>query len=291
MSDLRPMLCKEAPRSGGEPVFPPDPTNWVMERKLDGWRFMLHKTEHGCKWIGGRNGQEYCSRALDDIVAMAHLIPDDTVIDGELVPLSNDGVPQKSPQVSTILAHPDRGSLWFVMFDLLALGGMPAIELGWSDRRVLLDKLDRKRRMFSSITGRAHVSDPRPLDIGVYEYWLDQGAEGAVIKRKTGRYAPGKRSDDWLKMKPQQTCDATIVGVELGKGEHNAGLPGAFEIRLETGVLTTVKVPDDATVSSVHKNPGLWVGKMIEIRHSGIMESGKPRHPVMVRTRLDREAT
>src|SRR5690606_30960863 len=46
-----------------------------------------------------------------------------------------------------------------------------------------------------------------------YEYFRSQGHEGAMVKQPEALYAIGKRTDAWLKLKPEETVDGRIVAV------------------------------------------------------------------------------
>ena len=39
-----------------------------------------------------------------------------------------------------------------------------------------------------------------------------------MAKRMNGRYEPGLRSDNWLKIKAERTCDCVIAGYTHGQG-------------------------------------------------------------------------
>ncbi len=45
-----------------------------------------------------------------------------------------------------------------------------------------------------------------------FQDYLKQGYEGAVIKNLDSKYEPGKRSDNWLKIKKGDTVDVFIIG-------------------------------------------------------------------------------
>ncbi len=119
----------------------------------------------------------------------------------------------------------------------------------------------------------------------VLEGWLDAGIEGAVLKRRDAPYLPGsRRRDGFVKIKPKQTTDATVVGWKYGEGASNKEICGALEIMLiDTGKPTTVAfhaTPDEAEAA---------MGRRVEIQHWGNLPSGKVRHPGMLRFRDDLE--
>lgn len=282
----KPMLCHEAPKGGdGLPSLPTGP-GWVMEPKLDGWRFMFHVKERGVEAFGGRNGNSYNGQAGAIEAELLESLPAGTVIDCELV--SSD----PKVAVSTALAR-QPNLLRALAFDLLRVNGADTRSLPWEKRRELLEaaKLD-------GLVGIVPVAE---CDQELYEKWLAMGLEGAVVKRVGSRYHSGKRSRDWLKLKPQGTAEAVIVGYEMGKGESNGHVIGALRFHMLTdageGVESSCGVKDDAQAHELTAQlAGLrfseqpeFIGRVIELRHHGIFPSGAPRHPVFHRWRPDRE--
>jgi DNA ligase D-like protein (predicted 3'-phosphoesterase) len=47
---------------------------------------------------------------------------------------------------------------------------------------------------------------------------LEKGVEGIMAKRKDSLYAPGVRSENWLKIKKLLSCDCVIFGYTVGEG-------------------------------------------------------------------------
>ena len=53
-----------------------------------------------------------------------------------------------------------------------------------------------------------------------YRAALEKGVEGIMAKKKQSSYEPGKRSNNWLKIKPVKTCDCVIFGYTEGEGNR-----------------------------------------------------------------------
>ncbi|MDP9497702.1 MAG: hypothetical protein M3P46_08595, partial [Actinomycetota bacterium] len=83
----------------------------------------------------------------------------------------------------------------FVAFDLLYLDGRDVCSLPYVERRALLQGL--------GLVGPCwHVIDALDCDpLDALTGCLQLGLEGLVAKRTTGRYRPGQRSPDWVKLK------------------------------------------------------------------------------------------
>lgn len=282
MSDqpYAPMLCMDAPKVNGELVLPVGP-EWRFETKLDGWRWMVQVTEHGVRSWSGRNGQERTGSMPEIEAALAYL-PADTVLDGELIVGDGDTGRLGSPAVATALAE-GRGAT-FVVFDILRVSGADVTYKPYSARRELL---------IAASLGfdgeHVRLSEDFPAQASVYDDLLARGFEGVIAKRINGVYRPGKRSDNFTKVKPQETAEAVVVGFIDGKSGI-AGLVGAFELRmLNGGVVTSCAVPPALRREVTNHGADLWLGRVIEFAHHGIrLDSGKPRHPVFRCRRDDR---
>jgi hypothetical protein len=244
------------------------PTNgeWVIEPKLDGWRWQVHRTADGVVSIGGRNGKQHSEPRVEaELVGL----PVGTVLDGEMVWEGN------------LLGSYSVKQASFVAFDVLALAGADTCARPWHERRRLLEAL------VAAIDSPLVVLSPiSEVDQAVHDAWLEQGFEGSVAKRKDAPYRPGtRRRDGFVKVKPQATAEALVGGWEYGKGASNKDRCGALQITLvDTGAETTCGY--DCTVNEAMK----MVGRLIEIKHHGWNPaSGKVRHPVFSRTREDLE--
>lgn len=263
--------------------------NYVMEPKLDGWRWQVQVDTAGdqlrVRSYGGRNGCEYTGQArhIEDAL---RFLPPDTVLDGEL--LSSGPMGPEAPDVSTLLAR-GGGGLSFVVFDVLRFAGMDLTSWPQWQRREVIDKLDHA---FSLSAGLVQLVPQAPVDKDVFETWLHVGFEGAVVKEKHSTYQPAKRSRAWIKIKPQTTGDAKIIGWEPGKGAGNKHLCGALKIVLlgENGLEGGYGgVETSVGYECTPAEAAALIGRQIEYRHHGIQKSGKPKHPVFYRLREDLE--
>jgi ATP-dependent DNA ligase len=280
-----PMLGKDAEKVRGEIVVPSG-SAWRYEPKLDGWRWMVHVTADGVRSWSGRNGVERTGVTPYIDVELSWL-PDDTVLDGELIDVEGYGATgsRGSPAVASVLA--DRAGGQFVVFDVLRLAGADVTSRTWDERRALLEKMGEA--FDGEVVRTSDVFESDPL---LYQHFLEQGFEGVMAKKRDGLYLPGKRSCNFTKVKPQETDEAVVIGFVAGKGSL-AGDVGAFEIRLlRNGVETSVATNATIRQELREDGPDSYLGKVIEFAHHGLREdSGKPRHPVKPFRRDDRSAS
>src|SRR5215831_8313693 len=120
---IEPMLCGETS------VLPTGP-EWSYELKLDGYRGLAIKTGARCKLLS-RNRKDLSTR-FPEITRALQPLPDDTMIDGEIVALDAEGRPSFS------LLQNSRGRdhiIAFYAFDLLLQAGKDLKGLPLETRR------------------------------------------------------------------------------------------------------------------------------------------------------------
>jgi ATP-dependent DNA ligase len=262
---IPPQLAYDA---NGSLAFVPEGVRdqWVMEPKWDGWRWQVHVEADGVRSIGGRNGKKHTGPPAVDAI-LQDALPAGTIVDGEI--LWQKGL--SSSRIAT-----------FVAFDILAVAGSDVCRRPWTERRQLLEKAMEN----VPSGGCVRIAPYGPVDDAVFARWLELGMEGAVLKRKDAPYRPGtRRRDGFVKVKPQATTDAIVIGYEMGKGASNRERAGALKIRLcDTGAETSCGI--DKTEEAAKA----LIGRRVEVAHYGwIKDSGKVRHPIHKRTRPDLE--
>ena len=201
--------------------LPAKDDGWAVELKWDGVRAIAY-----CR--PGR--LELQSRNLNDVTAQypevrrlsRQLGARDAVLDGELVAFDEDGRPsferlqQRIHQTSESVVrrrmktHP----VTYAIFDLLYLDGRNLMEEPYRRRRELLDELELAGQSWQTpgySTGRAKE---------LLEESAEQGLEGLVLKRLDSRYAPGKRTGAWLKVKNTARQELVIGGWAPGEGRR-----------------------------------------------------------------------
>jgi ATP-dependent DNA ligase len=114
-------------------------------------------------------------------------MPNDTVIDGEVVALDKDG----KPSFNTLQNYGSAGApLHFYIFDLLVLESRDVMTETLATRRELLEK--RVLRKLSEPIRFSPVLNASLKDL--IESVKSQGFEGLVAKRRDSKYEPGLRS-------------------------------------------------------------------------------------------------
>ena len=254
---LKPMLAKD---NGLKPPVVPTGPEWILEPKLDGWRFLWERTPAGVSAIGGRNGRDHTGEAPEVEEALM-VLPVGTIVDSERI----------EGQSRVYQAF---------MFDLLMLGPHDLTGRPWDERRELLEGL--AEIVDEELCPLVPVVDPATQE--AHDAWFDAGLEGSVAKKRKSRYRPGARSSEWIKNKPQATTEAVVTGYVMGKGQTNTDRVGALEVTLlESGQPTTTG--HDCSIEEAEA----MIGKTLELRHHGWTVHRKVRHPVFYRWRPDRD--
>src|SRR5919109_2504980 len=193
-------LTEEVPRGVG----------WAFEVKWDGYRAIA--TVAGSEaTLTSRNGNDLTGRFshVAKEIAKAVKTPD-CVLDGEVCALDESGRSSFSAMQQGKAGTP----LVYYVFDLLELEGGPLVELPLIERRKrlerLLDKRNRTVRLSESF------DDGRAL----LEAANEQQLEGIIAKRLDSRYAEGRRTRDWLKIKTHGEQEFVIAGFTKGTGRR-----------------------------------------------------------------------
>ena len=130
----------------------------------------------------------------------------------------------------------------------------------------------------------------------IYEKLRSMRYEGAMVKTLRHKYQIGKRSQDWLKMKPEETADGKIVGfVEARATVANAttgvnvgdplGRAGSVIVQLEDGSEARPHGIDHALGADMMAHPDRYVGEWCEFAFMERDTQGGYRHPTFRRIR------
>jgi bifunctional non-homologous end joining protein LigD len=215
---IAPMLARETSSL-------PDGPGWAFEIKWDGVRALAHDDGSRVR-IRSRRGEEITDRYPELAGLHGALAGRSAILDGEIVALDPSGRPsfqllQRRMGVTsplTIRRRVPETPVTFVAFDLLALDGEPAADLPYERRRELLAGLALAGPHWQA--PRHHVGDGGAL----LEAARRQRLEGVVAKRLTSPYRPGRRSEDWVKVRIKQRQDFVIGGWMRGDGGRSRRL-------------------------------------------------------------------
>lgn len=196
----------------------PGGDDWVYEPKYDGVRVLGFVDGSGARLVT-RNGKEKTEQfpeiveALRDAGARGGL---PLVLDGEVVAMRKgkplrfqalqDRMHLRDPEGIREQAKSFPAAL--IAFDLLQDGGQSLVDRPWEERRAALE------RLFAGLDSpRLQVTE---VLTSTGEKSLDKarrgGWEGVIAKRRGAPYRPGRRSDDWLKLKVEYRQEFVVGG-------------------------------------------------------------------------------
>jgi bifunctional non-homologous end joining protein LigD len=200
-------------------TLPDDPDGWAYELKLDGYRAIAFKAE-GKVRLRSRNDNDFSNRYASVMPGLAKL-PNETVVDGELVAFDDDGRPSFNALQNSAASNP----VQLYVFDVMVLDGRDLRSETLQTRRELLeDKIVPKLRDPVCYAGELKAT----LRDLVYSVKA-QGFEGLVAKRRTSRYESGRRSGAWLKMRVNRGQEFVIAGYTIGTKTFDALIFGYYE--------------------------------------------------------------
>ena len=193
---------------------------WLYELKLDGYRAIAFK-RHGDVSLRSRNDNDFNARYPGVVKALGKL-PDNTVIDGEIVAFDEEGRPSFS-------ALQNYGSapapVVYYVFDVLVLSGQDLRREPLRRRRELLEK-----KLLPKLPEPVRYSAPLDAELQVLIQSVKaHGFEGLVAKRWNSVYEPGLRSGAWMKMRVNRGQEFVVGGYTRGDKTFDALIFGYYD--------------------------------------------------------------
>jgi DNA ligase D-like protein (predicted ligase) len=200
--------------------LPDDATRWQYQLKLDGYRAIGFKTG-GTLHLRSRNNKDFASR-YPAVVAGLAALPNETVVDGEVVAFEKDGRPSfNALQNYGSAAAP----VVFYVFDLMVLRGKDVTADALARRQALLEK-HVLPKLTEAVRYAGSLNAPLADLVASVKA---QRLEGLVAKRRDSRYEPGLRS--WQKMRVNRGQEFVIGGYTRGTKTFDALVFGVYQDR------------------------------------------------------------
>jgi bifunctional non-homologous end joining protein LigD len=213
--NLQPMLATLADK-------PFDHEGWIYEVKWDGYR-ALGFIHQGTAELKSRNDKSFNEKfypVYDALSAWGI----DAVVDGEIVVTDENGI-SSFGRLQNWRSEAD-GELLFMLFDILWLDGKDLTQLPLHERREILQEIAPKEGI---------IRHSEAFDIPGTEFFSaasQMGLEGMIAKRADSTYVPGRRSEQWLKIKSNKRQEVVIGGYTNNEGSSkpfSALLVGVYE--------------------------------------------------------------
>lgn len=198
----------------------PEGAAWSYEPKLDGYRAIAVKAD-GRVQLRSPNNKDFNEKYPAVAAALAAL-PNETVIDGEVVALDESGRP--SFNLLQNCGSSDSSAFYYV-FDVLVVSGQYVMSEPLAKRRDLLRK-HILPTLKDPIRECLQLNAALPDVINAVRV---QGLEGVVAKDLNSSYEPGRRSGAWRKMRINKGQKFVIGGYTPGPKTFDALIFGYYE--------------------------------------------------------------
>jgi DNA ligase D-like protein (predicted ligase) len=197
----------------------PEGEDWEYELKLDGYRTLAVKHD-GHVTLFSRNKKNFNTRFPRIVAALVNL-PDDSIIDGEIVAMDESGRPSFN-RLQSFSANAD--AITFFAFDLLMWKGENLQKQSLEKRRTLLRSSAMPKMPAARFSENFQVTADQMVSAV-----RSQGLEGVVAKRRNSFYEPGRRTGAWVKMRIGGGQGFVIGGYTPSSKNFDALLVGYYE--------------------------------------------------------------
>lgn len=208
---IPPQLCTSVER-------PPSGADWVHEIKFDGYRVQMH-IEGGKAALKTRKGLDWTTR-FQTIAKAAAELPD-SIIDGEIVALDENGAPDFAA-LQAALSEEKTEDLVFFAFDLMWNDGQDLRQETLSIRKARLKEI--LERHGDGVVLR-YVEHFETGGDAVLKSACKLSLEGIVSKAAGAPYVSG-RSESWTKAKCRAGHEVVIGGWATTEGRFRSLLVG-----------------------------------------------------------------
>jgi DNA ligase-1 len=219
-------FCLAHPIEGGPGNSLGSPEEWGAEWKWDGIRCQLIRRA-GETHIWTR-GEELVTDRYPELSGLGPMLPDGTVLDGEILP-HLDGRVLPFAQLQRRIGRKTLGKkilaevpVSLFAFDLLEAGGIDLRPLPFAERRARLARLIEEAR----VPSRLLLSPAVPFDsweelAEIRKGSRERNAEGLMLKRLASAYRVGRVRGDWWKWKIEPySLDAVLTAAQRGSGKR-----------------------------------------------------------------------
>ncbi len=203
-----------------------DLQDWQIERKWDGIRgqIIIRKGE---VFVWSR-GEELMTDRFPEFSALAQILPDGTVIDGEILPYKH-GQPLSFNLLQTRISRKtltkkvlDEAPVVLIAYDLIEWQGKDIRQCSLSARRALLNEMIENFDT-QGIILLSEIIEASDWEVvaNIQQNSRAFQSEGLMLKRKGSTYKSGRKRGDWWKWKVAPlTIDAVMIYAQRGSGRR-----------------------------------------------------------------------
>jgi ATP-dependent DNA ligase len=275
---VSPMLAKEYSKDGKKIKYPA-----MIQPKLDGVRCLSSLNSDGEVHLVSREGKEW--HHLNHIrIELKKMLKSGLYIDGELFTKAITfqeitSITRKSLSLDKDEAEKEK-IMEYHIYDLIDTNNL---EMTFSERSELLAKLHKTSKAKSVKLVETKVIKNEDEMKKLYEKYLEEGYEGAMLRNIDSVYKMGPtRSSDLIKIKPTDESEAKIVDFSEGESNEKGLVLWIIEWTDKNGKKSNVTVRPMGTHeerAKLYKDGKKYIGKKLTIRYQGLTDLGIPRFP------------
>ena len=221
---------------------------WQYEIKFDGYR-MLARIQDGEVRLFTRNGHDWTERLPRQAKAVRALKLKDSWLDGEMVSLDGDGLPDFQALQNAFESGRSLDIVYY-LFDAPFLNGQDQRQVPVEARReklktALAPSKNNLLRFSEAFTARSR---------DIVESACALNLEGVIGKRLGSQYA-STRSPDWIKLKCRQRQEFVIVGYTRPQGSRSGFGALLLAVNDASGLVYAGRVGtgfDQASLNTIH---------------------------------------
>ena len=200
---------------------------WQAEWKWDGIRCQLIRRD-GQVFLWSR-GEELVTERYPEIASVGHILPEGTVIDGEILPWKGDRplpfaeLQRRIGRKALTGAILSQVPVIIMAYDLLEYQRTDIRNWPLEKRRTALVKIIQMTTAQSShICLSPLVDAPNWADLSLkWTTSRNRQAEGLMLKHRDSAYGTGRRRGEWWKWKVRPyTIDAVLIAAQRGSGKR-----------------------------------------------------------------------
>ena len=199
--------------------------DWYIEKKLDGIRGQIIVRNNEI-FVWSR-GEELLTDKFPEFHSLQTLLPDGTVLDGEIIPWK-DGEPMSFQVMQTRIGRKNlspkylkEAPLVMVCFDILEWKGQDLRTRPLSERRAFLKEMMAEYPSDFLILSEAMQFSKWEEVADFRKNAREFNCEGLMLKRKTSVYETGRRRGNWWKWKTEpMTIDGVLLYAQSGHGRR-----------------------------------------------------------------------
>ena len=248
---VKPMLAQLAPPLD---EIIPEMGRALCDTKYDGIRLQVHRKGDEINIFTRR--LENITNALPEIVELfdEHLPHEDYIVEGEVIatrngkPLPFQNILHRVRRKHNVEEAMENVPLKLYLFDVMYYK-VPMIDEPLKERRKILESIvDTSVDEMNLSTMKVGTPDNIEDIQGLFEWSINEGHEGIMIKDCSEPYIPGLRGKKMLKYKAEpETLDMVVIGGTYGIGKRG-DFVGSYLVALRDENNDFKSILDDATL-------------------------------------------